>query len=106
MATQWRALALPAKLAWRAVCASAGYNKPVPSALASRDGADELQDCAPAAEMITVAMWLPGLILTIIIGCLVMGSQYGIPVRETLSAFALAFGFSFLATQTTGATGR
>ena len=53
-----------------------------------------------------VAMWLPGLILTIIIGCLVMGSQYGIPVRETLSAFALAFGFSFLATQTTGATGR
>jgi uncharacterized membrane protein YjgN (DUF898 family) len=50
-------------------------------------------------------MWLPGLILVILLTCLITKQQYGMPVLETLLALFLAFFFSFLAIQATGATG-
>jgi hypothetical protein len=50
-------------------------------------------------------MWLPGLFLVILLTCMITKQQYGMPVLETLLALFLAFFFSFLAIQATGATG-
>lgn len=50
-------------------------------------------------------MWLPGLLVTLVLACLVMKVQYGLPIRETCLALLMAFLFSFLAVQATGTTG-
>ena len=50
-------------------------------------------------------MWLPGLLITLTLACLVMKLQYGLPVREACLALLMAFLFSLIAVQATGATG-
>lgn len=50
-------------------------------------------------------MWLPGLLVVLVMACVVMKGQFGMPVGEILLALFLAFFFSFLAIQSTGATG-
>ncbi len=50
-------------------------------------------------------MWLPALIVLLVLACLVMSVQYDMPIGESLLALFLAFFFSFLAIQSTGATG-
>ena len=63
-------------------------------------------DTASEKETVKLWMWLPGLIGVLVLTCIVMGSSFGMPVRETLLALFLAFFFSFLAIQATGATGQ
>ncbi|KAK2740385.1 hypothetical protein FQN57_006125 [Myotisia sp. PD_48] len=49
-------------------------------------------------------MWLPGLVVVLILTCMVTNWQYHIPVSASLLAMFLAFIFSFIAIQATGAT--
>ncbi|KAI9686320.1 MAG: hypothetical protein M1820_010644 [Bogoriella megaspora] len=64
----------------------------------------DVEDSASDDEMVQLWMWLPGLIVVLILTCIVMGSYFEMPVKETLLALFLAFFFSFLAIQATGAT--
>lgn len=50
-------------------------------------------------------MWLPGLIAVLILTCVVSKLQYDIPIVSSLLSLFLAFIFSFIAVQATGATG-
>ncbi|KAI9663058.1 MAG: hypothetical protein M1821_008106 [Bathelium mastoideum] len=61
-------------------------------------------DSATEDELVKLWMWLPGLIIVLILTCVVMHGQFGMPIQETLLALFLAFFFSFLAIQATGAT--
>jgi len=62
-------------------------------------------DPAPRNEQVELWMWLPGLITVLFITCIVMRMEFNMPVVEVLLALFLAFFFSFLAIQSTGATG-
>jgi hypothetical protein len=64
-----------------------------------------VKDPALAKDLVKIWMWLPALIILLFLACLVMGVQYDMPVGESLLALFLAFFFSFLAIQSTGATG-
>jgi hypothetical protein len=64
-----------------------------------------IKDPALARDMVKTWMWLPALIVLLILACLVMSLQYEMPIGESLLALFLAFFFSFLAIQSTGATG-
>ncbi len=66
---------------------------------------DAIEDPALPEELLKTWMWLPGLLVTLVLACLVMKIQYSLPVRETCLALLMAFLFSFLAVQATGATG-
>ena len=65
-----------------------------------------VEDPAAAEDCVTLWMWLPGLVIVLILTVLVMRIQYDMPVGETCLALFLAFFFSFLAVQATGATGK
>lgn len=65
-----------------------------------------VKDTAEPHELVHVWMWLPGLICILIMTCWVMRVQYDMPIAEVLLALFLAFFFSFLAIQSTGATGK
>lgn len=62
-------------------------------------------DPALRHEQVAMWMWLPGLIVVLVMACVVMKRQFDMPVGEILLALFLAFFFSFLAIQSTGATG-
>ena len=66
---------------------------------------DTVEESAPPEQLVKTWMWLPGLIVTFVLACLVMKIQYSMPIRETILALLMAFLFSFLAVQSTGATG-
>lgn len=57
-----------------------------------------------SSEGIRTWMWLPGLIVTIVLTCIVMSSQFGMAITETLLALALAFFLSLLAIHANGTT--
>lgn len=63
-------------------------------------------DPAPRNEQVEIWMWLPGLIAVLFITCVVMKMEFNMPIVEVLLALFLAFFFSFLAIQATGATGK
>ncbi|KAI9675061.1 MAG: hypothetical protein M1817_001467 [Caeruleum heppii] len=63
-----------------------------------------VEDPASEEDQVKWWMWLPGLILTIILTCVVLGLQYQMPVGMSLLAILLGFIFSFLAIQCTGVT--
>jgi hypothetical protein len=69
-----------------------------------QDETDLVQDPARPEEIPKMWMWMPGLLLTIIGMCLVMGLQYDMPAGMSLLSVFLAFFFSFLAIQCTGVT--
>ncbi|KAL9079264.1 MAG: hypothetical protein Q9157_001835 [Trypethelium eluteriae] len=71
---------------------------------ASKIKDSEVQDSALDHETVKLWMWVPGLVIVLVLTCVVMRGQFGMPVRETLLALFLAFFFSFLAIQATGAT--
>lgn len=50
-------------------------------------------------------MWLPGLIAVLILTCVVSKLQFDIPVASSILSLVLAFTFSVIAIQSTGATG-
>lgn len=62
-------------------------------------------DPAPRNEQVEVWMWLPGLVAVLFATCIAMKIEFGMPIGEVLLALLLAFFFSFLAIQATGATG-
>jgi hypothetical protein len=64
-----------------------------------------IKDPALARDLVKTWMWLPALIILLFLACLVMSVQYDMPIGESLLALFLAFFFSFLAIQSTGATG-
>ena len=70
------------------------------------ENTDAIEDSASPEELVKSWMWLPGLLVTLVLACMVMKIQYGLPVRETCLALLMAFLFSFLAVQATGATGQ
>lgn len=74
----------------------------------SAQGNEQLpvKDPALPTELVKTWMWLPALIILLFLACLVMNVQYDMPVGESLLALFLAFFFSFLAIQSTGATGK
>lgn len=64
-----------------------------------------VKDPAADKDLVKLWMWFPGLILTIICVCVVMGVEFDMPVGMSLLSLSLAFFFSFLANQCSGATG-
>lgn len=69
-----------------------------------RANEDMVPDSAADHELVKMWMWLPGLIVTIICICVVMGVEFDMPVGMSLLSVFLAFFFSFLAIQCTGVT--
>lgn len=64
-----------------------------------------VEDPAPPEDLVKMWMWLPGLLLTVVGYCLVLGLQYQVSVGVSLLSVFLAIFFSFLAIQCTGVTG-
>jgi uncharacterized oligopeptide transporter (OPT) family protein len=69
-----------------------------------RETEDLIEDPARPEDLPKMWMWGPGLLLTIICMCIVMGVQYEMPLGMSLLSIFLAFFFSFLAIQCTGVT--
>src|SRR6266550_2755492 len=67
---------------------------------------DLVEDSAAPHELVKMWMWMPGLILSIICICVVLGVEFKMPVGMSLLSVFLAFFFSFLAIQCTGVTGK
>jgi hypothetical protein len=65
---------------------------------------DLVEDPAKPEEMVKPYYWIPLLILSVILICVVMGVQFDMPVGMSLLSVFLAFIFSFLAIQCTGIT--
>ena len=110
LACQWRVFWLSAKAVWSSllqlassICFSVIDNGKIRTADPGRS--DAVQDPASPEDLVKTCMWLPGLLVTLVLACLVMRAQYGLPIRETCLALLMAFLFSFLAVQATGATG-
>ena len=74
--------------------------------MAEKDDPNIVLDPAPEHQQVKWWQWGPGLIISIILTCVVMGVQYQMPVGESVLAIFLSFFFSFLAFQCTGATGK
>lgn len=109
LACQWRAFWLPAKAVWSNLLQLASSK--LPFVIESRKFQkadprkfDVVEDPASPEELVKTWMWLPGLLVTLILACLVMKIQYGLPIRETCLTLLMAFLFSFLAVQATGTT--
>jgi len=69
-----------------------------------QDESNFVQDPADPSEIPPMWWWMPGLIVSIIGMCAVLGAEYGMPVGMSLLSVFLAFFFSFLAIQCTGVT--
>ncbi|KAF2177042.1 oligopeptide transporter [Zopfia rhizophila CBS 207.26] len=65
---------------------------------------DLVDDSAEPHQLVKMWMWLPGLLLSIICICVVLGVEFDMPVGMSLLSVFLAFFFSFLAIQCTGVT--
>ncbi|KAL9064218.1 MAG: hypothetical protein Q9161_009012 [Pseudevernia consocians] len=109
LACQWRIFWLPAKAVWNKLSQLASSS--FPSVIESKKfqkadpgKSDAVEDPASPEDLVKTWMWLPGLLVTLILACLVMKIQYGLPIRETCLALLMAFLFSFLAIQATGTT--
>lgn len=72
--------------------------------MADRREEDLVEDSASPDEQVKMWMWAPGLLLTIICICVVLGVQHNMPVGMSLLSIFLAFFFSFVAIQCTGVT--
>ncbi|KAL5349884.1 hypothetical protein ACLOAV_004918 [Pseudogymnoascus australis] len=109
LACQWRIFILSGKVLYRGtlrVWARVTNRKGRASFTEKYDDEDNNKTIDPASrdEQVATWMWLPGLIVVLVMACVVMKSQFGMPVGEILLALFLAFFFSFLAIQSTGAT--
>ncbi|KAI0378060.1 OPT superfamily oligopeptide transporter [Hypomontagnella monticulosa] len=118
LACQWRIFMLSAKVLWKGILAmlrtwtrvleSKGYKR-ISNDMYDFGSEDEgtktgSADPAPRDEQVEMWIWLPGLIAVLFITCVVMKMEFDMPVVEILLALFLAFFFSFLAIQATGAT--
>ncbi|KAI2640328.1 OPT superfamily oligopeptide transporter [Hypomontagnella submonticulosa] len=120
LACQWRIFTLSGKVLWRSISAmSRSWSQTLGSKRYRRISTDKddldsnsrdegaktvSADPAPRNEQVEIWMWLPGLIAVLFITCVVMKMEFNMPIVEVLLALFLAFFFSFLAIQATGAT--
>lgn len=110
LACQWRIFILSGKVLYRGTLRFWGRltkRKGRETFTEKYDEEDNNKTIDPASrdEQVATWMWLPGLLFVLVMACVVMKSQFGMPVGEILLALFLAFFFSFLAIQSTGATG-
>ncbi|KAI4753708.1 oligopeptide transporter [Aureobasidium sp. EXF-3400] len=101
IACQWRLLLISAKALCRMILQICS-RKRRPSHPKHSNGESNEQDSFKGR--IKLRMWLPGLILTLVMACIVLKYRFNMPLSEVLLAMFLAFFFSFLAVQSTGAT--
>jgi hypothetical protein len=111
LACQWRIFLLSGKQLWKGVsCAFRTMSGRQKHTDDSDDDDSEkalkvVVDPALPSEQVEMWMWLPGLIVVLLLTCMIMKWQFNMPIGEVLLALFLAFFFSFLAIQSTGATG-
>lgn len=110
LACQWRIFILSGKVLYRGTLRFWGRltkRKGRETFTEKYDEEDSNKTVDPASphEQVATWMWLPGLLVVLVMACVVMKGQFGMPVGEILLALFLAFFFSFLAIQSTGATG-
>jgi hypothetical protein len=110
LACQWRIFILSGKVLYRGtlrVWARVTNRKERETFTEKYDDEDNNKTIDPASrdEQVPTWMWLPGLVVVLVMACVVMKNQFDMPVGEILLALFLAFFFSFLAIQSTGATG-
>lgn len=119
---QWRTFLLSAKVLWKAMLPfsrrvldampqwtsyqevpEVKYHRP---AHVSEDTEERVLHPDPSTEQqVTIWMWMPGLVAVMFATCAVMKTEFDMPISEILLALFLAFFFSLLAIQATGATG-
>ncbi|KFY13087.1 hypothetical protein V492_03492 [Pseudogymnoascus sp. VKM F-4246] len=109
LACQWRIFILSGKVLYRGTLrfwARVTRRKGGEAFTEKYDDEDNKKTIDPASrdEQVATWMWLPGLLVVLVMACVVMKGQFGMPVGEILLALFLAFFFSFLAIQSTGAT--
>lgn len=111
LACQWRVFWFASKAITRGLAkassdmmAKTGRSNAYLAEKGRQDEAHLVKDSASEDEQVKLWMWVPGLIAIIVLACVVMGTLYGMPVGESLLALFLAFFFSFMAIQCTGAT--
>ncbi|BFZ56735.1 hypothetical protein PYCC9005_003783 [Savitreella phatthalungensis] len=63
-----------------------------------------IPDPQPPSEQVPTWMWTTGVVISIIFSCIVLALQYQVSVGLTILAVILAFIFSFIAGQSSGAT--
>jgi uncharacterized oligopeptide transporter (OPT) family protein len=108
---QWRIIAFAFKAAGRGIGKGiydvgrrTGRDMRFLRRAAEQDTKDLIEDPARPEDLPKMWMWLPGLLITIVCMCVVMGVQYEMPLGMSLLSIFLAFFFSFLAIQCTGVT--
>ncbi|KAF2146337.1 uncharacterized protein K452DRAFT_109136 [Aplosporella prunicola CBS 121167] len=111
LAMQWRIFAIGFRALWRAcygvgaaISRAAGKQTSGPKETASEADQDMAKDPADPKDLVKMWMWLPGLVLSIICTCVVMGVEFDMPVGMSILSVFLAFFFSLLAIQCTGVT--
>lgn len=67
------------------------------------DGED-IPDPSPKSQLVPAWMWSSGTLLSVFFSCLVLGLQFHVNVGITILSIILAFCFSFIAAQSSGAT--
>jgi len=65
---------------------------------------EEIEDPSPKEQLVPAWMWSSGVLLAIFFSCLVLGLQFHVNVGITILSVILAFVFSFIAAQSSGAT--
>ncbi|KAF2648683.1 oligopeptide transporter [Lophiostoma macrostomum CBS 122681] len=108
---QWRVLLFGFKALFRGIAAglyALGHSIGKEIGFLKRFGAradeDLVEDAAESHQLVKMWMWLPGLLLSIICICVVLGVEFNMPVgMSLLSVFLTAF-FSFVGIQCTGVT--
>ncbi|KAF2709777.1 oligopeptide transporter [Pleomassaria siparia CBS 279.74] len=111
LALQWKILWFGWKALYRGISAgiyaaghALGKELPFFKKLGAQAEEDLVEDSAAPDELVKLWMWLPGLILSIICICVVLGVEFDMPVGMSLLSVFLAFFFSFIAIQCTGVT--
>ncbi|KAB2580544.1 putative oligopeptide transporter [Lasiodiplodia theobromae] len=111
LALQWRVFVYGFRAIYRGCCGAiyamgraAGKELGYFHERSEQELKDIVEDPALPSERVKTWMWLPGLVVTIIATCVVMGVEFDMPVGMSVLSVFLAFFFSFLAIQCTGVT--
>lgn len=111
LALQWRVLWFGFKALYRgiaaglyAMCKAMGKELAFFRRISAQAEEDPVKDSAEPHELVEMWMWMPGLLLSIICICVVLGVEFDMPVGMSLLSIFLSFFFSFVAIQCTGVT--
>ncbi|OCK81683.1 oligopeptide transporter [Lepidopterella palustris CBS 459.81] len=111
LAMQWKIIWYAFKAVYRGICSgiyaagrAAKKDLTFFKNASSQSEDDLVEDSAEPHQLVKMWMWMPGLLLSIICICVVLGVEFDMPVGMSLLSVFLAFFFSFLAIQCTGVT--